>query len=379
MEQESKKLTKKQLRGLRKFRRKTITIISIISLISLWFKIGLNPNWHFNHVVAEGLTLFILILMGILSNIRNDFPIFQFRKFEFTKEFSYSIITTFSLLFIFIIYKNIVDVNFITYIANLSLHDLSTIIVFITPILLLIIYLIYISFKILDDKQEQFSKKEAIYSTEIERNLNQYKSLTIKFIFIIMLISIWIKIGFNNNFFLSTIITELLSIFSITLLWIIGNIKNKLTPFYNCHFKIDRYFFYSLLLPYLLIVIYSGFNFDFRFLINSMDLKRLISLLVYMSPLFLISSILFYIGCRCPEKIKDYKKTYHIKKSKERQNVLFSLGLTAILSILLFIYCFTQIAPKHSLENILQAIIIFIPLSVVFYLIIYSEIREFNK
>lgn len=85
MEQESKKLTKKQLRGLRKFRRKTITIISIISLISLWFKIGLNPNWHFNHVVAEGLTLFILILMGILSNIRNDFPIFQFRKFECVK------------------------------------------------------------------------------------------------------------------------------------------------------------------------------------------------------------------------------------------------------------------------------------------------------
>ena len=82
------KLSKKQLLSLRKYRRKTINILSIITLISLWFKIGLNINWHLNDSITEIITLFILIIMGIVANLKNDFPIFQFRNFELTKEFT---------------------------------------------------------------------------------------------------------------------------------------------------------------------------------------------------------------------------------------------------------------------------------------------------
>ena len=238
------KLSKKQLLSLRKYRRKTINILSIITLISLWFKIGLNINWHLNDSITEIITLFILIIMGIVANLKNDFPIFQFRNFELTKEFTYSIITFFSVLFLFMIYKNVVDPNFITDLANLSFHDFFSILVFLLPIFICIIYLIYFSFKVIDRKRLKNHKREILYSSNIESSINSYKSLTIKAIFLLMCISIWVKIGFDQEFTFYMIGTELLSLIAIIFFWILGNLNNQLKAFYNCRFKIDRYFFY---------------------------------------------------------------------------------------------------------------------------------------
>ncbi len=373
------KLTKEQLLGLRKYRRKTINILSIITLISLWFKIGLNINWHLNDSITEILTLFILIVMGIITNIKNDFPIFQFRNFEFTKQFTYSVITFFSVLFLFIVYKNIVDPSFISDLANLSFHDFFSILIFLLPIFLLMIYLIYFSFRIIDNKKIKNIKKEVAYSSTIENSITNYKSLTIKSIFLLMSISLWIKIGFRPDFTFYMISTEIFSIIMIIMLWIFGNLDNKLNALYNCHINIDRYFFYSFLLPYLLIIIYSIISSDFRIVIGKLQIKEMISLLVYMSPLFFIASTMFYIGCRQPYKLNEAKEKIKVRKNKETKNVIISLSITMVLTLTLFIYCFTKIVPNYNLENILQAIIVFIPLSVVIYIIIYTEIKQINK
>lgn len=377
--EKKKKLTKQQLLGIGKYRRITITILSIMILISIWFKIGLNINWHLNYSITEILTLFILIVMGIIANIKNDFPIFHFRNFELTKEFTYSIITFFSILLLFIIYKNIVDPQFITDLANLSFHDLFSILVLLLPILILMIYLIYFSFKIIDSKKIKQTKKEIIYSNTIENSITYYKSLTIKSIFLLMSISLWVKVGFKPDFVFYTISTELFSIILIILLWIFGNLDNKLEALYNCHIKIDRYLFYSFLLPYLLIIIYSIISSDFRIVIGKLELKEIISLLVYMSPLFFIASTIFYIGCRQPYKLNEAKEKIKLRQNKETKNVIIALIITLTLTLTLFIYCFTKVVSNYNLENILQAIIIFIPLAVVIYIIIYTEIKQINK
>lgn len=378
MKSENKKLTKKQLLGLRNYRRKTILILSLISLISLWFKMGLNITWNLNDVIIEILILFFIVIAGILSNIKNDFPIFQFRKFQFNKEFSYSIITSFSLLFIFIIYKNIVDHNFVSYLAELSIHDLLTLIIFTAPIFLLIIYLIYLGFIIKSSKGKKKTKKELIYSDNIERSLNQYRSISIKVIYILISISIWIKIGFNPQFTFYEVSTEIFSIIAIITIWIIGNISNKLPALYNCHFKIDRYFFYSIALPYLLIIIYTLINSRFRFLIGILGIKELISLLVIMSPLFMVSSIIFYIGCKNPNKLNEQKNRLSPKKKKILINTLTSLIITLFLSIGTIVYCFSKMS-TFNLENILQSIIVLIPISTVLYIILYNEMKKINK
>lgn len=377
MESKNKKLTKKQLLSLRGYRRKTILALGIIAMISLWFKIGLNTSWHLNDAIVEIITLFILIIAGIISNIKNDFPIFQSRKFQFSKEFSYSVIISICLLFIFIIYKNIVDNNFISYLAQLSVHDLLTTIVFITPIFLLIIYLIYLGFKI--NKPKKKTKEILSYSDKIERSLNNYRSTTIKIIFLIMSLAIWLKVGLNSQFTFYIISTEIFSIIIIITLWIIGNIDSKLSPFYNCFFKIDKYFFLSILLPYLLILIYTLINRNFRFLILNLDIKELISLLTFMSPLFFLSSIIFYIGCRSPLQISISKKKISAIKKRTIINSIIALTTTLILTLGTFIYCFTKIVTNYNIENILQAIIVFIPISTIIYIILYNEIKIINK
>lgn len=376
-EQVLEKLTKSQVKGIRRYRRMTIQVLSVIIFLSLWFKMGFTFYWHFNDVIVEIIVLFFLILMGILANVKNDFPIFQMRKFRFTKEFTYSIITFFSLLFVFILYKNIVDSEFISYLAELSFHDLCTILVFLFPIVFLFIYIIYFSFCLI--YQNKRKNTLPVYSDQIEASIHYYKSFTVKVISLIMLLSLWMKVGLHSDFSFYDISTEVFSLFTILILWVMGNLDNQLSPFYNCYFKGDRYFIYSFLLPYLLILIYMLFSSDFRLLIFSLSIKEIFSFWVYMGPLFFVASFFFYIGFRHPSRIKETRKKINFKKNKVRVNAMVSLILTLLLVGGLFCYTFVSTPQSYQLENILQAIIIFIPLCVIVFLVLYSGIREINK
>ncbi len=379
MEKEIKKLSKDQIFGLRSYKRATIFTLFFIIIASLWLKISLNPLWSFNDIIVEIVSLFIIIIFGIVANIKNDFPIFQLRNFKFTKNFNYSIVLFLTLLLIFIIYKNITNPDFITYLASLKLHDLITVIVFLLPVFLLIIYLIYIGIRLFD-KDSNVNNKFEIYKESIEESLDKSKRFTINIIFIIMCLSIWIKVGLNNNINLYNVTTEVILLFAIITLFIVGNIDNKLPVFYNNYMYIDKYFIYSLLLPYFLIVIYTIFNSDFRILLNMAGFLQIISVLVSMAPLFFISSLIFYNANR---NVYNRKTRNRVKKSikvnKVRDNSVISLILTVLILFCLFYYSFTTIVPKYSISNILQVIIILIPLSVIIYLIIYSCIKEINK
>lgn len=374
----NKKLTKGQIKGLIESKRKIIRLITIITLISIWIKVGLNTNWHFSDITLESIVLFILLLMGILSNVRNDFPIFNSRKYKITEEFSYSVTLFFSILFIFIVYKNIVEPDFVSYIAGLSFHDLCTLLVFLLPVALLIIEIINLSFKIIG-KKTKIKNEIKIYDEETERVLNRYKVLTIKTILIVILLSIWIKVGLNNSFDYIDILYELVTLLMVVFKFMISNIKNKLPVLYSFNFKIDIYFIGSLLLPYLLIFIYALVNVDFRFLLLSLDTKYLISFIVYIAPIFLIPSVLFYVGLKYPNIVKNFKNVLKEKENKLKYNAIITLLITIVIIGLFALYLFIGLGNEYSTENIFQLIIILLPLSIVIFLIIFSGIKEINK
>ena len=62
-----------------------LKVLTILFLISIWFKVGLNPCWHFNDIVLEVVSLFILSVSGITANAKNNFPIFKMRNLNLTK------------------------------------------------------------------------------------------------------------------------------------------------------------------------------------------------------------------------------------------------------------------------------------------------------
>ncbi len=373
-------ISKEQVAGLRSYRRSTVITLGVITLLSLWMKISLNPRWHFNDVLVEGISLFVLILMAILANIKNEFPIFQFRKLKITKDIAYSIVLFFGVLFLFILYKNIVDPGFIDYLAGLSFHDLVTILVFLLPIFILITGLLYLGIGIFDNKKNK-EEKFPVYKESIENSLDKYKSITIRLIFAITYLSIWMKVGFLTTNFIPNVTFELCAIFTIIVMAIVGNIDNKVRALYSRYMYMDRYFIYSILLPYILILLYTFFSKDFRKILILAGFSGVISVLVSMSPIFFLSSLLFYKGLRTTSKVE--KKTNGIKKgftkNKIRQNALISLLTSLTIGFLLFYYSLSTIVDSYNIEVVLQMIIVFIPLSVVIYLIIYSCMSEINK
>ncbi len=374
-------ISKDQIAGLRSYRRSTVITLGVIICLSLWMKISLNPGgWHLNDVLVEVISLFVLILMAILANIKNDFPIFQFRKLKITKDIAYSIVLFFGVLFLFIIYKNIIDPSFIDYLAVLSFHDLTTIIVFLLPVFAFITVLLYFGIGIFD-KNKNKNEKLPVYKESIENSLDQYKSITIRIIFTVTYLSIWIKVGFLTNNFIPNVTFELCAIFTIIVMSIIGNIDNKLRALYSRYIYIDRFFICSILLPYILILLYTVFSKDFRQILILAGFSGIISVLVSMTPLFFLASLLFYKGLRVTNK--GEKKSKVIKnafsKNKIRQNALISLLASLAIIALLFYYSFATIIDNYNIEIILQMIIVFIPLGVIIYLIIYSCMSEINK
>lgn len=371
-----KKLNISQIDGIRNSRCIILRTLTVILLVSLWYKIGINSNWHFNEVVPEVISVFVLIVIGILANIKNDLPIFQMRRLELNKEFLYSIILSFTLLFFFIIYKNIVDTNFINYIAELSFHDTCSLVVFLAPFFLLMIYLIYLGFRLFDKNLKKNKRK--VYDAIVERRFASYKSLTIKIISLIMFMSLWYKVGFTTTFTLWDVLVEIICLLTVVILFISGNVVNDLPALYNNYIVVNKYLFYSILLPYFLVLVYYLINKQFRGYISLMSFKGLISIVVYMFPLFLAASLLFYKGCFIANKTEKVRKNAK-KKNKIIENALISFGLTVISGFLLFLYIYTNILKVYNLENILQGIIVFIPLCVIIYLILYSGIKYINK
>ena len=372
-----KRLTKSQLYGLRSYRTAMVYVLAVISFISLWFKI--LKTWTFNDIMIEMVTLFIIFFMGIYANINNDFPIFKSRKLSFGKEMAYSITAFFSLLFLFIIYQNMIDPEFVSYVASLSLHDLFGVLVFLLPLGFLIILLIYFSFRCIDGNIFSKKKKMEVYSLDVERSLNRYKVLTVKAITILMLLSIWAKIGLNSNFMFTSCFTEILSVFAVFTLFVVGNIDNKLKPLRNSHIVIDKYFFISILLPYILVCIYAIFSSDFRLAVSAISLKSLISLLVYVSPLFLFASLLFYIGSHDSSVLKNSVGKLFSNTNKTRFNSFISIIITIAILIGFLYYSFNTILTSYTLENVLQVLLVFLPLALIIYLVILSGVNEINK
>ena len=367
-------ITKDQVYGLRSYRASTVKLLWALMLVSIWFKVGLNSNWHLNDIMVELLSLFVLTVNGIVGNIKNNFPIFKMRNFNLTKEFAYSITSFFVLLFVFVIYQNIVCPKFIADIAALSFHDLCTMLVFLFPIACLTIYLIYFSYKLIyKDKSKKVFEK---YDNKTERSLNRYKVFSIKIIFLIMLFSLWGKVGVYGNYTFASIFTEVYTIFTIAIMYLVGNADNKLPLLHNFHFKIDRYFFYSMLLPYVLMLIYALFSSNFRMMITMLDVKEIISMLVLLAPLFFISSFIFYIGCRYPNFISD--KVKKNKKSKSKVNAIISV-IISFLVILFFVLIAHNSMKIYSIETVLQMIIVFIPIFIIVYLVVFNGLSEINK
>ena len=374
-------LSKEQVQGLRSYRRATVLCLNFVIFLSFWFKVSFHSSWHFNDVLVEVLSLFILLFMGILANIKNDFPIFNMRRVSFTKDFLYSIVLFFTLLFFFVLYKNITEADFISYLASLSFHDLITILVFLFPVFLFLIFLIYIGFRFMDKDKSKEKFSLPVYQEKIEKSLDIYKDVTIKAIFIIMCISIWIKVGFLVDGSIPNIIMELSALFTIFVLFIVGNKDNKLNAFYSRYIYLDRYFVYSLLLPYVLIILYAFFSKDFRIVVGMSGFSQVSSFLVSMMPLFAIASFLFYKGVRLSSLDCTKKNKVGGKKvlNKIRSNALVSFLVTFSILSILFYYSFTVLVKKYNVENLLQIIMLFIPLFVILYLIVYSCIREMNK
>ena len=133
--------------------------------------------------------------------------------------------------------------------------------------------------------------------------------------------------------------TEIYSIITIIIMYIVGNKDNKLPALHNFHFKIDRYFFYSVLLPYVLVLIYYIFSSNFRGMIAALDFRKIISILVtYVSTFLYKSSLIFYI-LDVDILILLVKSVKKNKNRKIRFNAIVSFIISFIVIVLSFLFC----------------------------------------
>lgn len=372
-----KQLSEKQIKLFRYYRLFTIWLISLVLGLSIWTIMINNIDWTFNDVAYPLLSLMIVVISGMYANANNNFPILHIRGIRITKERLTSILIGLFFPIVFLIYIMVNDESFMDYVNNISLHNFITLTVYGIPVFLFITLIIYFGYLIVAPKTKRKSIPQ--YKEETEMSLDNHKKTAINIVLLFSFVSLWIKLALVDTWNLSNIFVELIVVFVILAIRIIANRENKLPWNYRQGKALDKTFFISLLIPYILVLIYYFISSDFRIIVSTLEIKTLISTLVYLLPLFVLGALTTEALVKFQIKSKKVEQKITKKIAKRNENILISIVITAVFILLLFIYITTIILTDIDLEILLQIWTILIPLSVIIYIVIYYSVKDINR
>ena len=375
-----KGLTEKQNKLFRYYRLFTIWVISLILGLSIWAIMINNIEWTISDIIFPVVGLLVISISGMFGNANNNFSIFHIRGIRITNERLISILIGLFFPILFMIYIMVNDESFMDYVSNISLHNFITLSVYAVPVFLFITLIIYFGYLIVAPRTKR--KNVPQYKEEIEASLDSHKKVAINIVFLLSFVSIWTKIALVDTWTFTSIIVELLVIITVLAVRIIANRDNKLPWNYRQGKLLDKVFFISLATPYLLVVLYYIVSSNFRLIISTMEIKTVISTLVYLLPLFVFGAAIITAVAKFQDKCKNSSKVevkITKKIAKRNENILYSLILTAIFIMLLFIYIITKIITDINIEILLQIWTMLIPLSVIIYIVIYYSVKDINR
>ncbi len=378
--EKTKGLTEKQNKLFRYYRLFTIWVVSLILGLSIWAIMINNIEWTISDIIYPVIGLLVISISGMFGNANNNFPIFHIRGIRITKERLISILIGLFFPILFLIYIMVNDESFMDYVSNISLHNFITLSVYAIPVFLFITLIIYFGYLIVAPRTKR--KNVPQYKEEIEASLDSHKKTAINVVFLLSFISIWTKISLVDTWTFSSIIVELLVVIAILTIRIVANRDNKLPWNYRQGKILDKIFFISLAIPYLLVVLYYLFSSNFRLVISTIEIKTIISTLVYLLPLFVFGAATIEAVIKFQDKCKNGNKSevkITKKMAKRNENILYSLVLTAIFIMLLFIYIITRILTDINMEILLQIWTMLIPLSVIIYIVLYYSVKDINR
>ncbi len=371
-EKESK--IERQEKGLRKFRRLTLMFVTLILMISIWSKFINNLDWQLRDILTEIICLLVIMIIGMYGNVDNNFSLFHIRRLKITKERLTAILIAILYPLVFLMYIMITNDNFMEYFRNISLHNFITLVVLSIPIIIVLALIIYLGYIILEKKRKKV--KEIEYSDTVEISLDKYKQSIISIVVSVLSVSMWLKISFNFDWTLQDITTEIVCLLIILVMKIIGNAYNCLKWNYcNKNGEILKYVVGGATIPYLIVILYYFINEPFRDKMNLIGLKGIISLMAYLLPVFIVSAFLLYYFYN----VITSSYASHTNSKKKNENILITVAITLISTILIFIHIITNIVEVLTTELLLQIIIALLPLSVIIYIVLYSSIKYINN
>ena len=365
----------------RYYRRITISLIFFILCLSIWTTMLNNVDWTFSDILFELISLVVITISGMFGNVVNNFSLFHLRTIKMTPERLKSVLIGLFFPLVFILYIMITHDSFMQYVRNISLHNFITLLVYSLPVAIIISLIIYLSYVLVGPKYKRCKVPE--YEEKIEASLDNYKYLSINVVTVVTFISMWIKVSLNKNWRLDSITTEIVVLLVVFVMKVIANSKNKLKWYHSEKIKINKYFVLALFIPYCSVLISALLSSSFRTRISVLGVNNVISLLVFLLPLFIVIDIaLFYILKLLARISDDNKKVKKIPTKKQQirnENIIISFSLTVISILLLFIYILTNILTFLNMELLLQLFTVLIPLGVIIYLVFYYSIININK
>ena len=374
------KITEKNQKSMRLYRRTSLNFVFIALCISLSSTMMTNISWGFKNIAFECISLLIIIICGMFGNVNNRFPVFHIRGIRITKERLISILIGIFLPISFLIYFVVTDNEFMKYLKNISLHDFSTLLVLLIPIMMVITVIVYFSYKVIEPKYIREKNNEYIEKTE--KSLNEYKMVALTFVCLASITSIWIKVAFNYEWKLNDIKTEIIVLIILVMMKIISNIKNKLPWNYSERLGYSKYLYICLIIPYLIFGLACLISSSLRDKIMLVGIPKTGSLIALYSPLIGLIAVIV----SCFNKILD-KLTNHSKKHRNEQtniamrrdNIVASLALTLLSVMLIFIYIVIGILETFDIGLMFTTILMLIPLGIIIYLTIYYSMITINK
>ena len=207
--------------------------------------------------------------------------------------------------------------------------------------------------------------------------LDSYKKTTLNLLTTTSLISIWIKIGFNQNWIIENINTEIILLIIIAVMKIVGNVDNKLAWNYCENKKLDKQFYFTLSIPYILVFLFFLVSTNFRDKVLLIGFKGLISILVCIFPIILLVALLLYFASKTSNK--NFLKEAGKSLEKREENIIITLSITLISLIILFIYIINFVIEVLTMQILSQIILLLIPLGVIIYLVLYYSLIDINK
>lgn len=72
-------------KSLNEYKMIALTFVSLTAITSIWIKIAFNYNWELNNIKTEVILLIIIILMKIISNLKNKLPWYYSERLGYSK------------------------------------------------------------------------------------------------------------------------------------------------------------------------------------------------------------------------------------------------------------------------------------------------------